>query len=151
MDPEIVFAATADERRRVADTLDLLSDDQLATASLCDGWTVKTVGAHLVSTLTDGTDAFLWAAVRRGNLNRGIDELARRRSAKLTVTEIAAAMRDHADRPLSPPGAGPLDPLADVLVHAGDIRIPLGFPFEPDPERVALALDFLADHGYSHL
>jgi hypothetical protein len=28
-------------------------------------------------------------------------------------------------------------------VHGGDIRIPLGLPFEPDVERAALALDFL--------
>jgi hypothetical protein len=48
-----------------------------------------------------------------------------------------------ADRRISPPVAGPLEPLADILVHSGDIRIPLGLPFEPDPERASAALDFL--------
>jgi hypothetical protein len=42
---------------------------------------------------------------------------------------------------------GPLDPLADVLVHGGDIRISLGLPFSPQPERVELALDFLTGNG----
>lgn len=45
--------------------------------------------------------------------------------------------------PLSPPLFGPLDPLADILIHGGDIRIPLNLPFEPEPELAALALDFL--------
>jgi hypothetical protein len=30
-----------------------------------------------------------------------------------------------------------------VVVHTGDIRIPLGLPFEPDPRLAALAMDFL--------
>jgi hypothetical protein len=30
------------------------------------------------------------------------------------------------------------------LAHSGDIRIPLGLPFEPDPQPTAIALDFLA-------
>jgi hypothetical protein len=34
--------------------------------------------------------------------------------------------------------------LTDVLVHGGDIRIPLGLPFRPDDEQVGWALDFLA-------
>jgi hypothetical protein len=45
---------------------------------------------------------------------------------------------------VSPPSAGPLDLLADVLVHGGDIMLPLGLPFEPNEDRAALALDFLA-------
>jgi hypothetical protein len=39
--------------------------------------------------------------------------------------------------------SGPLGPLAEVLLHTGDIRIPLGLPFAPDPQLAALALDFL--------
>jgi hypothetical protein len=73
---------------------------------------------------------------------RAIDELARRR-AQLPATEIAASLYRCADRPISPPLFGPLDPLADVLVHGGDIRIPLGKPFTPDPYLTALAMDFL--------
>jgi len=33
--------------------------------------------------------------------------------------------------------------LAEVLAHSGDIKIPLGLPFEPDPQLTATALDFL--------
>ena len=33
--------------------------------------------------------------------------------------------------------------LTDVLVHGADMRIPLGLPHQPDPQRVARVLDFL--------
>jgi hypothetical protein len=36
-----------------------------------------------------------------------------------------------------------LSGLTDVLAHGGDIKIPLGLPYAPDPERVAMALNFL--------
>jgi uncharacterized protein (TIGR03083 family) len=142
LDREFVFAAVADERHRIACLLEGLNAEQLATPSLCTGWDVKTVAAHAVSTVTDGTPAFLRLALRRGSMARAVDELARRR-ARLPAAEIAADLHRCADHPLSPPLFGPLDPLADVMVHGGDIRIPLGLPFEPDPQRAAMAMDFL--------
>jgi uncharacterized protein (TIGR03083 family) len=138
----LVFAAVADERRQIASLLDGLDDTQLATPSLCAGWDVKTVAAHIVSTVTDGTDTFLRLALRRGSISRAINELARR-GAQVPAAEIAASLHACADRRVSPPLFGPLDPLADILVHSGDVRIPLGLPFAPDPQLAALAMDFL--------
>jgi uncharacterized protein (TIGR03083 family) len=137
-----VFAAVADERRQIATLLDGLDDAQLATPSLCAGWDVKTVAAHVVSTVEDGTPGFLWLALRRRSMARAIDERARR-GAQLRAAEIAANLHRCADRRISPPLFGPLDPLADVLVHGGDIRIPLGLPFAPNRQLAALAMDFL--------
>ena len=142
MNREWIFAAAADERRRVAGLLQDLDEAELATASLCARWDITTVAAHLVSTLTDGTAAFMRLAVRRRSLARAIDELARR-GAQRPVAEIVATLHRCADRRISPPLAGPLDPLTDILVHSGDIRIPLGLPFHPHPERTSAALDFL--------
>jgi uncharacterized protein (TIGR03083 family) len=142
MNREWIFAAAADERRRIARLLDELDEAELATASLCAGWDIKTVAAHLVSTLTDGTAAFVRLAVRHGSLARAIDELAHR-GAQRPVAEIVATLRRCADQRISPPLAGPLDPLADILVHSGDIRIPLGLPFDVNPKRASAALDFL--------
>jgi|SRR5215211_761038 len=142
VDREVVFAAVADERRQIAGLLDDLNDAQLATPSLCAGWDVKTVAAHLVSVFADGFWVFQRMALRHGGVHRAIDELARRR-AQLPASELAATLRQYADRELSPPITGPLSGLADVLVHGGDIRIPLHLPFDPDPDRTALALDFL--------
>ncbi|MBW0011960.1 maleylpyruvate isomerase family mycothiol-dependent enzyme [Mycobacterium sp.] len=141
-DREFVFAAVAEERRRLARLIGGLDAAELATPSLCAGWDVKTVGAHVVSTVVDGTGAFLWLALRRASMARAIDELARRR-ARAPAEEIVASLHRCADRRISPPLFGPVDPLADVLVHGGDVRIPLGRPFTPDPSLAALAMDFL--------
>lgn len=139
---DFVFTAVANERRQIATLVENLDDAQLATPSLCAGWDVKTVAAHVVSVFADSFWVFMRTAFRRASMARAIDELARRR-AQAPAADIVATLRASADHPLSPPLFGPLDPLADILVHAGDIRIPLRMPFEPDPELAALALDFL--------
>lgn len=143
MERDQIHAATAQERRRIADLIDDLDEAQLATPSLCAGWDVKTVAAHLVSILVEGTLRVTWLGARRGSPDRAIDELARRR-AQRPAAEIAASLRDLADhRYWRPPPQAP-GLLAEVLAHSGDIRIPLGLPFEPDPQPTAIALDFLA-------
>jgi uncharacterized protein (TIGR03083 family) len=142
-----VFAAVAKERRQFANLLNGLDEAQLATPSLCLGWNVKTVAAHVVSTVDDGISGFLQMAIRRGSLGRGIDELARRRAQRPSA-ELVAGIRKHADRPISSPVFGSLGPLADILVHSGDIRIPLGLPFEPDFQLAALAMDFLTGSSW---
>ncbi len=139
---EQVFAAVADERRAIATLIDALNAEQLATASLCAGWDVKTVAAHLVSDFADGFWGFMASGLRHGSINRGIDALARRR-AQAPAAEIAEMLRRHADYRLSPPVTGPLSGLTDVLVHGADMRIPLGVPHRPDPRQVSWALDFL--------
>jgi uncharacterized protein (TIGR03083 family) len=142
VDREWVFAATADERRQIAALVAGLDAAQLAEHSLCTGWTIKTVAAHLVSVVMDGTATFMRMALRYRSMDRGISELALRR-AREPALQVVTSLRECADRRVSPPGAGPLDPLADVLIHGGDIRIPLGLSFHPDPERACAALDFL--------
>ena len=142
MDRDRIHAAIAQERLCIADLMDGLDDTQLATASLCGGWDVKTVAAHLMSFLAAGTLRVTWLGMRRGSSDRAIDELARR-AAHLPAAEIAGTLRELANhtywRP--PPQAPGL--LAEVLSHSGDIRIPLGLPFEPDLQLTETALDFL--------
>lgn len=143
MNRDDVRAATARERRAIADLVDALDDTQLATPSLCQGWDVKTVAAHLLSAVTDGSAAVTGLSLRYGNVDRATDALARRR-ARSPAREIAEELRRNAGHHYwSAPPRGDRGPLADVLVHGGDIRVPLGIPFEPDPILVSEALDRL--------
>jgi uncharacterized protein (TIGR03083 family) len=141
-DRDSVFAAVADERRQIAGLIAELDGAQLASPSLCEGWDVKTVAAHLVSVIGDSFCVFQRTALRQLGFDRAIDKLARR-TARLPAHEIAATLRRYAGHELSPPITGPRSGLADVLVHGGDIRNPLGLPFTPNSVRVGLALDFL--------
>ena len=139
---EWVFAAAADERRAIADLVGNLTPDQLATPSLCVGWDVKTVVAHLISDFDDGFSGFLRSGIRRGGINRGIDALARQR-AQAPTAELVNTLRSRADERLSPPVVGPRAGLADLLIHGADIRLPLGIADAPDSERVVAVMDFL--------
>ena len=143
MDRDQIHAAVALERRRIADLIDSLDEAQLATESLCTGWDVKTVAAHLVAPLADGTVKPILLGLCRGSMARVVDERARRR-AQVPAAEIAAILRDLADHQYwYPPPQAASARLAEVLAHSGDIRIPLGFAFKPDLQLTATALAFL--------
>lgn len=142
MDVEAIYAASAAERRGVADLLESLDEPALATPSLCEGWDVRTVGAHLASAITAKVLPFLLLSIRYGSFDRANDESSRR-AAQQPVTDIVASLRAHADSRFSPPGTGPRAPLTDVLVHSGDMRRPLGLPHDPPADRVQTALEFL--------
>jgi uncharacterized protein (TIGR03083 family) len=143
MDRDKIHAEIAQERRRIADLIDGLDDAQLATDSLSAGWDIKTVAAHLLNPLVDGTVRPTLLGLFRGSLARVVDERARR-TARLPTAEIAATLRGLADHQYLYPGPhGPSARLAEILTHSADIRVPLGLGFHPDPQLLATALDFL--------
>ncbi len=140
---EVVFAASAEERRGIADLIDELDDAQLNTPSLCSGWSVRMVAGHLASAVTPGKLPFLVEVVRhRGNPYAANDALSRR-FATQPVAELSAGLRRHAESRFAPPFVGARGPLTDALVHGGDMRLPLGIPHAPDPDHVRLALEFV--------
>jgi uncharacterized protein (TIGR03083 family) len=143
VDVHDVFAAATAERLDVAELLESLTAAQLGTASLCVGWDCFTVGAHLAVTVST-TFAVLMAAVikQRGNVHRANDRLARK-MARRPPAEVINILRLSADLQLAPPRTGPMAALTDVLVHAGDIRLPLKLPHDPPPDRVLAALEYL--------
>ena len=134
----------AAERLALADLLARLTPEQWATASLCGGWTVREVVAHLVmpiqTSMPRGVIAFSGALLAsRGNFARANVALAAK-GAKQSTTELVAALRSGAEHHFTPPGFGSEAPLTDVLVHGQDIRIPLGLVNDRpiDPWRVVL-------------
>ena len=143
VDRDRVFAATERERRAVADLLAGLDAAQLATPSLCAGWDVRTVAAHLAAALTGADGRFVLAVLRaRGDLHRANDALARE-GARRPVGDLVASLQGSAGRRVSPPVVGPRGPLTDVLVHGGDMRVPLGLPHDPAADGVRAALQFV--------
>lgn len=54
LDRDRIFTAVANERRQIATLIEASDPAQLATPSLCSGWDVKTVAAHLACSVTDG-------------------------------------------------------------------------------------------------
>ncbi|MCT2582879.1 maleylpyruvate isomerase family mycothiol-dependent enzyme [Actinophytocola gossypii] len=133
---------TRDERVSLADFFESLGDHEWRVPSLCDGWTVLHVAAHLTtSTRTTGWTMFTGMIRARGNWNRMVDDSARAQVARFTRAELIARLRETAGSPRRTPGAALLDPLADALVHGQDVARPLGRDRPMPVEQTIAALD----------
>jgi uncharacterized protein (TIGR03083 family) len=101
------------------------------------------VAGHLTAAVTTPTGAFLRELVRQPGNGHKTNTVLARRLAQRPAAELAGLLREHAEREFSPPVVGPRGPLADGLVHEGDMRVPLGLPHDPAPDDVAPALEFI--------
>lgn len=127
------------ERAALIDDLARLSDGQWEHDSLCDGWTVHDVAAHLVdSARTTRTGFVLGLARARFDFDRqnarGV-AAARGVSPRVTLQRL----REVQHRTSTPPA--PLDTrLVEEVVHGQDIRRPLGITRAYPHEVVLRAL-----------
>ena len=137
------FAEIADERRDLAALMSGLTTEQQEAQSLCRGWRVHDVVAHLVVPLEVGIPAFVLAMLAcRGNFDRANVRLTREQ-ARWPFGELLEVLRRKAGSRFTPPGAGPEAPLTDLLVHGLDIRWPLGLPRDVPEERLQKSLTYL--------
>jgi uncharacterized protein (TIGR03083 family) len=124
------------ERLSVADLLEDLTDDEWRRETLCTGWTMQEMAAHLTTSTRTGWRDVLTGAVKAGfDWNRMEDQKARALAAEFTRSELIEQIRATAGSPKRAPMAAPIDPLVDFLVHGQDIARPLGrvrvMPLEP--------------------
>ncbi|MFB7614282.1 maleylpyruvate isomerase family mycothiol-dependent enzyme [Kitasatospora sp. NPDC056181] len=137
-----VRAAIAAERRELADLLDGLSEAQWDAPSLCAGWRVREVAAHMSTGFRHSLPrTALELARARGNLHRMTDRTARRDAAALGPRELADALRENADHPWTPPVGGFTAALGHDVVHGLDITVPLGLDRRVPADRLRLLLD----------
>ncbi|WP_369216134.1 maleylpyruvate isomerase family mycothiol-dependent enzyme [Streptomyces flavofungini] len=141
MDRDQVLAWTRTERLSLADFLGTLGDEEWKAASLCTGWTVHDVVAHLTLSTRATLLGTLKGAVRaRGNWERMERDAARERAARYSPAELTAQFRETAGSARRAPLSAPLDPLTDVLVHGQDIARPLGRARPMPVEQTVAAL-----------
>ena len=139
-----LFTHIAAERRAIADVLESLTPEQLATSSLCGSWTVQDVGGHLILPMVTSLPRMIGTMVVKGGSFDRANEVLSRRAGRSGSAEIASTLRARADYHFTPPGHGPTAPLTDLLIHGQDIRRPLGLNRDFDEFRLVTALQFLA-------
>jgi len=109
--------------------------------TLCDGWRVREVVAHITMPFRySGRRFTLELARSRGNFNAMADRCARRDAAALTADELAEALRSNTNHPWQPPGGGHVGALTHDVIHGLDITEALGLGLRVPAERLGIVL-----------
>ncbi|PYC84749.1 hypothetical protein C7C46_07555 [Streptomyces tateyamensis] len=133
-------AQTYAERERLATLLSELTPAQWDAPSLCEGWRVREVVAHITLPFRSGPLRWVTGlALARFSVNRYCDTAARRDGARMTGAELLAALRDNVRHPWQPPGGGQAGALSHDVIHGLDITEALGLPPAP-ADRIATVL-----------
>lgn len=120
-----IYARTTRNRLEIAEFLESLSPVQWGAETLCQGWTVQHMAAHLVQPMLIGFGQFFLTAMRyRGNTAATVDHFTRS-IAYREPANLVALLRRHAAEHLNPPRVGPFGPFADTCIHLRDIARPL--------------------------
>ncbi|MET9957348.1 maleylpyruvate isomerase family mycothiol-dependent enzyme [Streptomyces sp. NPDC006339] len=137
-----VKAAIAAERRELAAVLDGLSPEQWNAPSLCAGWRVREVAAHMTTGFRYSLARTVRELIRaRGSLHRMTDHCARADAAAHSTRELAAFLGDHAEHPWKPPVGGIEAALGHDVVHGLDITVALGLGRRVPEDRVRILLN----------
>jgi uncharacterized protein (TIGR03083 family) len=134
-----VWHAIDAQRTDLANLLSDLSDDEWRQPSLCTGWTVRDVAAHLTLQQLGLRDVIGMIGMWRGNFDRTNQYIACRRAEALSTEQIIAQIRGMVGSRRHNIGATYLETLADILVHGQDIAIPLGRPHAMPVQAAAVA------------
>ncbi|KOV63958.1 maleylpyruvate isomerase family mycothiol-dependent enzyme [Streptomyces sp. MMG1121] len=135
-------AAIAAERCELADFFETLTPAQWQAPSLCAGWRVREVVAHMSMGFRYPTAKVLRELVKaRGSLHRMTDRLARRDAAAHPDAGLAAFLRTHAHHPWTPPIGGLASALAHDVVHGLDVIVALGLDRDVPGDRLRMLLD----------
>ncbi|WP_369393983.1 maleylpyruvate isomerase family mycothiol-dependent enzyme [Streptomyces sp. CG1] len=142
-------AAIAAERRELADLFEALTPTQWGAPSLCAGWRVREVVAHMSMGFRCPTRKVLLELVKsRGSLHRMTDRLARRDAAAHPDAALAAFLRTHAHHPWTPPVGGLAAALGHDVVHGLDITVALGLDREVPEDRLRILLDAIDPRAF---
>jgi len=138
--PDVMRLAT-DERLDLADFLDTLALAQWEAPSLCRGWSVRDVVAHVVSYDELGMTELL-ARRLKGIGRGGSNEVGRAEYAGRAPADLAAFVRARARPQGLTAWFGGAIGLTDGLIHHQDIRRTLDAPRTVPAERLLVALRF---------
>jgi uncharacterized protein (TIGR03083 family) len=131
----------------LADLLAAASDAQWDTPSLCEGWRVREVIAHMTMAARYSEPEFM-AELQRCDFDftRLSNEVAGR-DAGLPEDELVANLRSDVMQHWAPPGGGYHGALNHVVIHGLDVTVPLGVPRRSPDHTIRVVLDDLTQGG----
>jgi uncharacterized protein (TIGR03083 family) len=142
LDPDEAWTAIDAQRQSLVRLLEGLSAEDWRRPSLCAGWTVRQVAAHvaLQNTRWSQLPRAVLDLARHGGLDGAIHAAACRH-AERPVDEIIGEIRDRIGVHRALPTLTFRESAIDYLVHGQDIALPLGCELAMPARLAALAAD----------
>lgn len=139
-----VFEVIQAERLRLVERLPELPADAWARPSLCVGWSVHNVLAHLVTPFSVSRLQMMLHIAKARGIGAAMDRIAKQLS-ELPPNDLLAVLEENAGSTFRPPGMPLAAPLTDIIAHGADVRWAIGDAHEDwsQPHRLRPVLDFL--------
>ncbi|NLE80654.1 MAG: maleylpyruvate isomerase family mycothiol-dependent enzyme [Rhodococcus sp.] len=138
--PDPLVIDTFAQRRYLAEILESLTAQQWSHPSLCSGWRVREVVAHITLPYRHSIPRILAGIVAaRGRFNVFSDRIARRDTRELTDSELLECLAHNIEHRWRPPGGGQVGALSHDVIHGLDITEALALP-GPPAERIHTVL-----------
>jgi uncharacterized protein (TIGR03083 family) len=141
VDDTEVWSAVDRRRAAVVDLLEGLSPTEWDTPSLCDGWRVRDVAAHLTMQLLTIPQLAILAIRHPGGTNRLIKDGSIDLARRYDTDELVERMRRLVGRHRPFPGLTCRESLIDAVGHTLDMAIPLERDISIPADEVAEAAD----------
>jgi uncharacterized protein (TIGR03083 family) len=130
------------ERGDLTDLLATLTPAQWNAPSLCAGWRVREVVAHMFSYDELSLAGLVSRFIRGGILLRRVNVVGVAAYAGHSPDDLLALARKHQQPRGLTTGFGGKVALTDATIHHQDIRRPLGLPRDIPSDRLRVVLDF---------
>jgi uncharacterized protein (TIGR03083 family) len=143
-----LWSAAHAARAALADDLAALTDQQWAAPSLCGAWTVREAVAHLTAAASIGPVRWMWSVLRSGF------DVDRHNGARL-AEHLGASPAETLARfrrvvPSTTSTFGPVEAwLGEVVVHAEDVRRPLGIAHAQPVDAATAVARFYASRDFT--
>lgn len=136
-----IWRTIAVERGALAEDLSGLTDEQWQTRSLCDQWSVREALAHMTATAQTTPVGFFAGLASSGFSFQAFTRKGIDRNLGATPADTLASFRAVQTSTKAPPGPR-TSWLGEAIVHAEDIRRPLGIRHDYPVDAVVACLDF---------
>jgi uncharacterized protein (TIGR03083 family) len=115
--------------------------------SLCAGWAVKNVLAHMTMAARYDGPAFMAELAAVGHDFDALSEKLARRDGELGLGRLLDDLRGDTMAAWAPPGGGAAGALSHAVIHGLDVTTALGLPRTADDRATLLVLASLAEGG----
>lgn len=140
----------APQLRSLADALAAQPPSVADEPSLCEGWSVKHVVAHMTMAARYDPPAFMNELAAAGHDFETLSQTIATRDGELPFAALLDDLRGNTMAAWAPPGGGAMGALTHAVIHGLDITGALDLPRTADDDATRLVLDTLTGGVAGH-